>query len=114
MRPRQAGPKEGTGSAGIPYGKRDMGRLRHGQQQIGMAQDKPKCCKLDIQTQIIILQWKKAAELQRWCGVGEQIWGRLCWVVPLTLLRGMGLVVTGGQRGLKAPEVVSIHSPLLK
>lgn len=40
-----------------------MGRLRHGQQQIGMAQDKPKCCKLDIQTQIIILQWKKAAEV---------------------------------------------------
>lgn len=29
LRPRQAGPKEGIGSAGIPQGKRDKGRLRH-------------------------------------------------------------------------------------
>lgn len=59
VRPRQAEPKEGTGSAGIPQGKRDMGMLRHGQQQMRMAQDKPKCCKLDVQSQILILQWEK-------------------------------------------------------
>lgn len=50
VRPKQAGPKEGTGSTGIPQGKRDMGRLRHGQQQMGMGQDKPKCCKLDTES----------------------------------------------------------------
>lgn len=62
VRPRESGPKEGTGNTSIPQGKRDMGWLGHGQQQMEMTQDKPKCCKLDTQRQILILQLKKAAE----------------------------------------------------
>lgn len=67
-----------------------MGRLGHGQQHMGVAQNKPKCCKLDMQSQILILQWKKAA---------EKVLGRgadLGWTVPLALLgeRGIG----GGRR----------------
>lgn len=89
VRPRQAGPKEGTGSTGILQGKRDIGRLRHGQQQMGMGQDKPKCCKLDTHSQILIPQWKKAAE--KVLGGGTD----LGWTVPLTLLRGCG---NGGGR----------------
>lgn len=67
-----------------------MGRLGHGQQQMGVAQDKPKCCKLGMQSQILLLQWKKAAE--KVLGGGAD----LGWTVPLTLLRGCG--IGGGRR----------------
>lgn len=48
-----------------------MGRQGHGQQQMGVAQGKPKCCKLDTQSQILLLQWKKAAE--KVLGEGEDL-----------------------------------------
>lgn len=72
-----------------------MGRLGHGQQQMGVAQDKPKCCKLGMQSQILLLQWKKAAE--KVLGGGADLgWTVLGWTVPLTLLRGRG--IGGGRR----------------
>lgn len=72
------------------YGKAETSWTHvHAMQQMGMGQDKPKCCKLDTQSQILILQWKKAAE--KVLGGGAD----LDWTVPLTLLGGCG---NGGGR----------------
>lgn len=72
------------------------------------AQDKPKCFELGTQSQILPLRGKEAA---RSCWSGGQSWFDRA-SEPCS--EDTGLVVALGRRGAIAPEVVSIHSPLLK
>lgn len=108
VRHRESGPKEGTGSTGIPQDKRNMGKLGHGQSRWGWLRTS-KCCKLDTESD-------PDSTVEEGCREGAG-WGsrsRLDTAGLCLCSRDVGLVVAGGQRGTVAPEVVSIHSPLLK
>lgn len=105
--PSHAGPEEGMGSAAITQGQREVGRQGHRQQK--MAQDKPRCCKLGMQGQILPLWGKELAEMI--LGWGGQIWFDHA-SEPCS--GDTGLVVAGGRRAAKTPEAASVHSPLLK
>lgn len=56
------GAKPSKAQTGWAKGRHRKCKHPSGQKGHGKAVDKPKCHQLDIQSQILILQWKKAAE----------------------------------------------------